>query len=25
MIENGVLNVDDASQAVLAKSIRSHL
>jgi len=25
MIENGVLNVDDASQAALAKSIRSHL
>ena len=25
MTENGVLNVDDASQAALAKSIRSHL
>jgi hypothetical protein len=24
-IENGVLNVDDASQAALAKSIRDHL
>jgi len=25
MTENGVLNVDDASRAALAKSIRDHL